>query len=52
LNWVAVTAILKEVTIGDRSVIAAGAILNKNVPANTLVGGIPAKVLRNNINWN
>jgi acetyltransferase-like isoleucine patch superfamily enzyme len=43
--------ILKGVTIGDGAVIAAGAIVNKNVLANTLVGGIHTKVLRNNINW-
>ncbi len=50
--WIGAKAtILKGVTIGDGAVIAAGAIVNKNVPANTLVGGIPAKVLRNNINW-
>lgn len=50
--WIGAKAtILKGVTIGDGAVIAAGAIVNKDVPANTLVGGIPAKVLRNNINW-
>jgi acetyltransferase-like isoleucine patch superfamily enzyme len=42
---------LKGVTIGDGAVIAAGSIVNKDVPAYSLVGGIPAKVLRNNINW-
>lgn len=50
--WIGVKAIiLKGVTIGDGAVIAAGSIVNKDVPAYSLVGGIPAKVLRNNINW-
>ena len=36
---------------GDGAVIAAGAVVNKDVPANTLVGGIPAKVIKYDINW-
>ena len=43
--------ILKGVTVGDGAVIAAGAIVTKDVPANTLVAGIPAKVIKNNIHW-
>ena len=35
--------ILTGVTIGDNSVIAAGAVVTKDVPANTIVGGVPAK---------
>lgn len=38
--------ILKGVTIGDRAVIAAGAVVVKDVPEHSLVGGNPAKVLR------
>lgn len=38
--------ILPGVTIGDGAVIAAGAVVRTNVPANTVVGGIPARVLR------
>ena len=34
------------VTIGDGSVIAAGAVVTKDVPPNSLVAGIPAKVVR------
>ena len=45
--WVAMGAkILDGVTIGDNAVIAAGAVVNKNVQANTLVAGVPAKVIR------
>lgn len=43
--------ILKGVTIGDHAVIAAGAVVNKDIPANCLAGGVPAKVIKQNINW-
>lgn len=34
------------VTIGDNAIIAAGAVVTKNVAENTIVGGVPAKLLR------
>jgi len=43
--------ILKGVTIGDNSIIAAGSIVTKNVPPNTLYGGVPAKLIKENIDW-
>ena len=43
--------ILSGVTIGDGAVVAAGAVVNKDVPANCIVGGVPAKVLKTNIQW-
>lgn len=39
--------ILDGVVIGDGSVIAAGAVISKNVSSNEIVGGIPAKLIRN-----
>lgn len=45
--WLGVGAIITAgVKIGDGSVVAAGAVVGKDVPANTLVGGVPAKVIR------
>lgn len=38
--------ILKGVTIGARSVIAAGSVVTKNIPADVLAGGVPCKVIR------
>lgn len=43
--------ILPGVTINDGAVIAAGAVVTKDVPANTLVAGVPAKVIKENISW-
>ena len=39
--------ILGGITIGDNSIIAAGALVNKNVPSNVIVGGVPAKIIKN-----
>ena len=38
--------ILPGVTIGDDAIVAAGAVVAKDVPANTLVGGVPAKIIK------
>lgn len=33
-------------TVGDHSIIAAGAVVTKNVPEYAIVGGVPAKVIK------
>jgi len=43
--------ILKGVTIGDGAVIAAGSLVNKDVPAGCLAGGLPAKVIKEKVQW-
>ncbi len=43
--------VLSGVTIGDGAVIAAGSIITKDVPSNCLVGGNPAKVIKENVKW-
>jgi acetyltransferase-like isoleucine patch superfamily enzyme len=46
--WIGAGAtILPGVTIGENAVVAAGAVVSKDVPANTVVGGIPAKHIKN-----
>ncbi len=50
--WVGVRAtILKGVTIGDGAIIAAGSIVNRDVPSRTLVAGNPARVVRTDVEW-
>src|SRR5690606_32622400 len=50
--WIGMNVtILKCVRIGNGAVVAAGSIVTKNVPENSLVGGIPAKIIKENIQW-
>lgn len=45
--WIGAGAtILPGVTVGENAVVAAGAVVSKDVPDNTVVGGVPAKTLR------
>ncbi|GAB4039367.1 DapH/DapD/GlmU-related protein [Spirosoma jeollabukense] len=45
--WIGAGAtILPGVTVGENAVVAAGAVVSRDVPPNTVVAGIPAKVLK------
>jgi acetyltransferase-like isoleucine patch superfamily enzyme len=45
--WIGAGAtILPGVTVGENSIVAAGAVVNKDVPDNSIVGGIPAKFIK------
>jgi acetyltransferase-like isoleucine patch superfamily enzyme len=45
--WIGAAAtILPGVTIGENSVVAAGAVVSRDVPANSIVAGVPAKVVK------
>lgn len=46
-SWIGSNAtILAGVTVGENSVVAAGSVVTKDVPANTVVAGNPARVVR------
>lgn len=46
--WIgAAVTILPGVTVGENAVVAAGAVVSKDVPANTVVAGVPAKEIKN-----
>lgn len=48
--WIGTNAIiLKGITIGDGAIVAAGAVVTHDVPPRTMVAGVPAKVIKENI---
>lgn len=38
--------LINGITINNKAIIAAGAVVNKDVPSNSIVGGVPAKVIK------
>ena len=45
--WLAVNVtILPGVTIGENSIVGAGSVVTKDIPPNVMVGGIPAKIIK------
>ncbi len=45
--WIGANAtILQGITIGENAIVAAGSVVSTDVPDNTIVGGIPAKILK------
>ena len=50
--WIATGAmILPGVKIGDGAIVAAGAVVAKDVPPRSMVAGVPAKVVKENVEW-
>ena len=46
--WIGAGAIiLPGVTVGENAIVAAGAVVNKDVADNTIVAGVPAKKIKN-----
>jgi tetrahydrodipicolinate N-acetyltransferase len=50
--WIGNNCIIKKgVTIGKGAVVASGSVVTKDVPERTVVAGMPAKVIRQNVEW-
>lgn len=43
--------VLKGITIGDGSIIAAGSVVTKDIPARCMAAGVPARVIKEDVEW-
>ncbi|MBD5088492.1 MAG: hypothetical protein HDT30_06720 [Clostridiales bacterium] len=44
-------SILGGTNIGDNSIVGANSLVNKTFPNNVMIGRVPAKVLKENVDW-
>lgn len=50
--WIGTNAIILPGTkLGNNCVVAAGSVVNKEFPDNCLIGGVPARIIKTNIEW-
>lgn len=50
--WIGMNVtVLKGVTIGEGAVVAAGSVVNKDVPPHSMAAGVPARVVKTDIEW-
>ena len=48
MNFGAHSIVIGDISIGDNAIIAAGAVVTKDVPSGATVAGVPAKVISRN----